>query len=48
MWCPPDFRRVHSDKRRTEKIERELYDPEIVERINRDKQTIKTNHVQMV
>ena len=26
MWCPPDFRRIHSSIRRKDKMDAELYD----------------------
>jgi len=48
MWCPPDFRRLHGHRRRVQKIEETTYDPEIVEKINREKQTIKTGHYFLV
>lgn len=37
MWCPPDFRRIHSHKRRKQQIDQEMYDPEWVERVNIEK-----------
>lgn len=37
MWCPPDFRRMHSHKRRKAKIDEQMYDPEWVDQVNRDK-----------
>ncbi len=48
MWCPPDFRRIHSQMRRKSKIDAELYDPAWVEKVNQDKQTIKTGHYSLV
>ena len=48
MWCPPDFRRVHSQKRSKDKIDAQLYDPEWVQKVNIDKQTIKSGHYGLV
>lgn len=44
MWCPPDFRRIHSMEKSKEKIDKEMYDPEWVQKVNSDKQTIKHGH----
>ena len=44
MWCPVDFRRVHSEKRRKDKIDAQIYDPEMVNKVNRERQIIKTGH----
>lgn len=46
MWCPPDFRRIHSSLRRKQKLDDELYDIDYVREVNKDKQTIKNTHVQ--
>ncbi len=48
MWCPPDFRRIHSQRRRKDKIDAQLYDPDWVQSINIDKQTIKSGHYDLV
>lgn len=40
MWCPPDFRRIHSHNRRKEKIDAEIYDAEWVRKLNVGKQTV--------
>jgi hypothetical protein len=37
MWCPPEFRRIHSHKRSQQRIDKELYDAEWVKEINIDK-----------
>lgn len=48
MWCPPDFRRIHSNKRRKEKIDAEIYDAEWVNRVNRERQGIHSGHYNFV
>ena len=37
MWCPPDFRRIHSQKRRKDKMDAQIYDKEWVDKINYEK-----------
>ena len=44
MWCPPDFRRIESQKKSKEDIDSQMYDAEWVNRINKEKQTIKSGH----
>ena len=48
MWCPTDFRRIHSAQRRKQKIDAELYTDDFVESVNIDKQTLKTGHYGLV
>ncbi len=48
MWCPVDFRRVHSQIRRKNKIDSEMYDAEWVKKVNNDKQTLKSGHYGLV
>ena len=48
MWCPPDFRRVHSQSRRKQKIDGDLYDAQWVEQVNVGKQTLKSGHFGLV
>ena len=42
MWCPNDFRRMHSVKLRQDKFEAEHYDKDQVARLNEGKQTINS------
>jgi hypothetical protein len=42
MWCPPDFRRINTSLRRKEKMDKEMYDPEWVKEVNRERNTIRT------
>ena len=44
MWCPGDFRRVHSFKKRKDDLDSELYNKEYVDRINSEKQRIGKGH----
>jgi hypothetical protein len=44
MWCPPDFRKIHSQKRRKQKLDDQLYDADWLAKLNIDKQTLKTGH----
>jgi hypothetical protein len=37
MWCPPDFRRVHTSIRRKEKIDSVMYDADMLQKLNIDK-----------
>ena len=49
MWCPPDFRRIHSNMRRKNKIDAELYpDPEWINSVNQNQQTLKSGHFSLV
>ena len=48
MWCPADFRRVHSQMRLKEKTDAQLYDAEWVARVNREKQTLTDQHYNLV
>jgi hypothetical protein len=48
MWCPTDFRRMHSQQRRKEKIDAQIYTDDFVQAINIDKQTNKTGHYYLV
>ena len=42
MWCPNDFRRVHSQLKRRAALDGELYDKESIDKLNKEKQTITT------
>lgn len=44
MWCPPEFRRVHSSIKRKEDVDSVLYDPDWVRQVNLNKQRIRTEH----
>jgi hypothetical protein len=48
MWCPTDFRRIHSAQRRKQKIDAEIYDDDYVQKVNIDKQTLKSGHYGLV
>ena len=37
MWCPNDFRRMHSQWKRRADIESEMYDKEMVDKINSER-----------
>jgi hypothetical protein len=43
-----DFRRIHSQKRRKDRIDHEMYDESWVQQINIGKQTIKGGHYDLV
>jgi hypothetical protein len=38
MWCPNDFRRMHSVQKRKADLDAEMYDKELVDKINANKQ----------
>jgi len=40
MWCPKDFRRIHSFKKRRADLESEIYDKGWVDRINSERALI--------
>ena len=40
MWCPTEFRRVHTHKRSKQQLDAEMYDAEWVANVNREKQTL--------
>eukprot|EP00347_Sterkiella_histriomuscorum_P009945 403339269 len=42
MWCPPDFRTIHSNQRRQQIRESEMYSKEWVDKVNKEHQTIDT------
>ena len=44
MWCPPDFRHIHSTMKRKEQVDKELYDEEWVRRVNKEKQSVRSGH----
>jgi hypothetical protein len=48
MWCPADFRRIHSNMRRKNKIDEDMNDAEWVKKVNIDKQTLKEGHYSLV
>lgn len=48
MWCPVDFRRFHTQKRRKDRLDAQMYDQDWVQSVNIDKQTIKTGHYGLV
>ena len=48
MWCPPDFRRMHSQMRRKNKRDEELYDVDLLAKLNYEKQAIRTGHFNLV
>ena len=48
MWCPVDFRRIHSQIRRKHKIDAQIYDQDWVERLNIEKQTLTSGHYNLV
>ena len=41
MWCPADFRRIHSMRYAKAKLDSEMFDKAWVDKINESKQTIK-------
>jgi len=46
MWCPNDFRRVHSFKKRRDDLEAATYDKAWVDRINSEKALVlKGKHI---
>ena len=40
MYCPPDFRRVHTFQRSKQQLDASMYDKEWVDSVNKAKQTI--------
>ena len=44
MWCPQDFRRMHSVWKRKRDLENEIYDKELVDKINSERATISKGH----
>ena len=38
MWCPNDFRRMHSVLKRKADLDEQMYDKELVAKVNADKQ----------
>ena len=48
MWCPIDFRRIHSNRRRKNNIDSQMYDEDWVEKVNIDRQTLKNGHFGLV
>ena len=42
MWCPPEFRRVHSSVRRQHQRDALNYTQEYVDKVNREHQVIDT------
>jgi hypothetical protein len=38
MWCPNDFRRMHSVQKRKADLDEQMYDKELVDKINANKQ----------
>ncbi len=40
MWCPPEFRRVHTAQRSKQQLDAKLYDPAWVASVNQAKQTV--------
>jgi hypothetical protein len=42
MWCPNDFRRMHSVMKRKSDLDDQMYDKELVDKINADKQYLYT------
>ena len=42
MWCPNDFRRIHSHLKRKGDLDAELFEKEYVDKINKSKQTLST------
>jgi hypothetical protein len=48
MHCPPDFRKVHSSRRRKDLIDQQIFDAEWVAKLNREKQTPTYEHYNLV
>jgi hypothetical protein len=48
MWCPADFRRIHSNLRRKNKIDNEMYDVDYLARLNYEKQALRDGHFDLV
>ena len=44
MWCPGDFRRMHSVWKRKNDLEEEIYDNDFVAKINSQRATISKGH----
>ena len=44
MWCPNDFRRMHSHKKRVDDMNASLYDKEFVDKVNKEKQRVSSGH----
>ena len=44
MWCPNDFRRIHSHRKRQSDIHNEMYDKAHVDQINSDRAYISSGH----
>ena len=43
MWCPNDFRRIHSVLKRKDDLEREIYDKDYVNKINSERASVGWN-----